>query len=255
MIIAGGIYGAHLPHWQVRQVDVVGATALNTQKISASALDALQGSYAFIIPKRMILAADTAAVSRTLRAAFPLIRSLSIEKKFPDALAVYLEERTLFGVLCTGASSDSPGSAATSTALIPASPSSCAYVDHDGVAYAAAPATEGSLILKIETDAPDIPLGAVALDQNTIQQIIYLADHLRPATGLAPSEFIISTAVTSEIHIRVGDGFLLLLKKNDDLAAVLKVVRRVLDGKIGAARRSLDYIDARFNNKVFYKMK
>ena len=89
----------------------------------------------------------------------------------------------------------------------------------------------------------------------SVEEFQYLADHLRSATGLVPAEFILSTAIASEIRVRTRDGFLLLLKKNDSFAATLKVVKRVLEGKIGANRHSLDHIDARFNNKVFYKLR
>ena len=61
--------------------------------------------------------------------------------------------------------------------------------------------------------------------------------------------------IPGEIRVTVSDGFKIYFNRDDDLENAFVVIKTVLEEEIKEKRSRLDYIDARFGNKVFYKLR
>ena len=180
-------------------------------------------------------------MERELLAAMPRLASVSIAKKLPNGLGISFTKRTFFALFCT-------------MAAPPENPS-CGYMDRTGFLYDEAPDALGSLLLKIESNAPEIKIGAQALDPDTAAKLEQWGDALSADLGLRVVGYTLSSAEPDELRAETADGFSLIIKKNDDPVAVVKVLRTLLNEEIKARRQKLDYIDLRFGNKVFFKFK
>ena len=242
LIMVGIVYLIRLPAMQIRDVAVTGTKTLDEQGVRERIILALAGARALIFPRSSFFLADAHEIAYGLRHDFPRIRDIAIAKKFPDKLDVTITERVFWGVFCNGR-------AGSSTAA-------CVYIDSDGIAYEYALEPQGKLIISIQSDgAGDIALGAPVIDPAIMGRIRGLAEKIPVAIGSAVVDFELHTRVPSEIRAIAADGVMMIFKREDDYAATLGVLKRVLDGEIKDRRSRLDYIDLRFGNKVFYKLK
>jgi cell division septal protein FtsQ len=240
LLAAGGSVAAlRASQLQIHRIAVTGLQALDERAVRARIDGTLAGTRWLVFPRRSFPIADTDAVEADLARDFPRIRVVSATKKFPDMLNVSVVERVFWGVFCTGNAAQE-----------------CAYIDPDGVAYERAPRPRGSLIISIQSDSgEDIVPGAQAIDPGLMRQIRALEQGIAAQTNITPADFELRARAPDEIRAVSADGMTMIFVRQDDYAPVLKILKRVLEGEIKERRERLDYIDLRFDNKVFYKMK
>ena len=243
LLVCGGvIFVLRAPRLQIRAVAVAGIQTLDERGVRDRIGLALAGTRAWIFPQSSFFLADTREIASGLAHDFPRIRAVAIAKKFPDKLDIVIIERGFWGIFCNGQHG-------SSTPV-------CAYIDPDGIAYEYAPEPQGKLIVSIQSDeAGDIALGAPVIDPLIMAAIRGLAEKIPTAGGGTIVDFELYTRVPSEIRAIAADGFMMIFKREDDYTSTLGVLKRVMDGEIKDRRSRLDYIDLRFGNKVFYKMK
>lgn len=244
--------------FRIGSIDISGAETVSADEVRDAVRTVLAEAHNFIVPGDFIPLVNNDEIIRRLRKQFPRLRAVRIAPSSGRTLAVVVEERELWAILCTGGADETAGTASST----PPSPSPinnelssppCAYVDREGFAYGVAPQLAGSLILKITTDAADIPLGASALEAKLIDRIIFLADHLPATIGEPITDISFSVNVPSELGARAASGFWMRFKRDDEGERALAVLARILRDEIKSRRKQVDYIDLRFGNKVFYK--
>lgn len=242
LVLVGAVFAMRTPSWRIQKITLSGAKSLDEPEVRANIRIALAGTRAYILPRASFFLADTGAIASDLQRDFPRIRDAVVTKEFPDKLNVAITERVFWGVFCNG--------------LQGSSTPVCAYIDSGGVAYEYAPEPQGKLIITIRTDADgDSALSASAVDSVLMAEIRSLAENIPAQTGIALADFELRSRIPGEIRAIAADGFTMIFKREDDYAATLHVLKRVLDGEIKEKRNRLDYIDLRFGNKVFYKMR
>ncbi|MFY9462699.1 MAG: FtsQ-type POTRA domain-containing protein [Candidatus Sungiibacteriota bacterium] len=243
LIVCGGIvFVLRAPRLQIQDIALSGIKILDEQAVRDRISAAFVGARALIFPRSSFFLADTDEIAYRLKQDFLRIRDVAVAKKFPDKLEIVINERVFWGVFCNRAQGSST----------PA----CAYIDPDGIAYEYAPEPQGKLIISIRSDeGGDIILGMPAIDFAVMAEIRNLAEKIPAETGIAIMDFELRTRVPSEIRAIAGEGFAMIFKREDDYAAILRVLKRVLEGEIKDKQSRLDYIDLRFGNKVFYKLK
>jgi len=243
LLICGGvIFALREPRLQIRNITLRGIKTLDERAVRDEISARLTGARFYVLPRSSFFLADTAAIASGLKHDFSRIRDVTAVKNFPDKLDISVTERIFWGVFCDG--------------LAASSTPACVYIDPEAIAYEHAPEPQGKLILSIRSDAVgDIALGASALDPAVMGEIRNLAERIPAETGSALAGFELHSRVPSEIRAVAGEGFTMIFKREDDYTATLRVLKRVLDGEIKDRRSRMDYIDLRFGNKVFYKLK
>ena len=254
LLICGGvIFALREPRLQIRNITLRGIKTLDERAVRDEISARLTGARFYVLPRSSFFLADTAAIASGLKHDFSRIRDVTAVKNFPDKLDISVTERIFWGVFCDGlAVSSTPACPHTQCLGVGA----CVYIDPEAIAYEHAPEPQGKLILSIRSDAVgDIALGASALDPAVMGEIRNLAERIPAETGSALAGFELHSRVPSEIRAVAGEGFTMIFKREDDYTATLRVLKRVLDGEIKEKRGRLNYIDLRFGNKVFYKLK
>lgn len=240
-IVILGVIVIRLPSLQVREIGILGLQTIDEGAVRAHVLSGIAGSRFLLLPQSSYFLADTDALADDLRAAFPAVAEARIEKIFPRSLAVAITERTFWGIVCN--------------TLQEAIPLQCAALDTTGYAYEPAPLPQGNLIVMVETDRAELAAGKQQVERQLMARLSALAEGIREATGLEISRFELKERASEEIRARVADGFMVYFRRDDDFVNAFRVLKKVLDDEIGDRRAELDYIDARFGNKVFYKLK
>ncbi len=238
MALLGGLtYIARMPNLQVRNIFFEGVEILEKEELEKKTLEFMEGNYAYFIPKSSLALVSAGALEQFLSKEFLAIASIKVSKRYPDTLGIYLKERKPWGIFCINQASG------------------CVYLDHTGFAYESAPGSMGSLILKIKSDYLGVEIGASPLSTASVEYLERIRRGFLETLGLEIVGFELLAKIPSEIRARTQDGFEVYLSRDDDLEKTLRILKPVLGEEIGKRRKDLEYIDARFGSKVFFRLK
>ncbi len=249
-VLGGIIYFLRLPEWRVGDINVSGNKVLSREEILDEIKLRLGGSYAFLLPRSSIFLVSGKEMEDALREAFPRIRSVNVEREFPRALSVRLEEREFWRIFCIEADSRE-----LQRGLSQKEEGNCVYIDNTGFAYEKAPESTGALIKKIRTDEGSIEIGARILEEELIRLMQFLEGRVKETIRSEVVEWRIIGGIPREIRAITDEGFMLYFNRADDFENVFRVLNRVLEDEIKEKRPEIEYVDLRFGNKVFYKLK
>jgi len=129
----------------------------------------------------------------------------------------------------------------------------CFYMDKNGIIFNPAPEIRGGLILLIEDrNQKKVKLG----DQVLKPKIINILQEIKDFFYNQLSTNILSFDVSSlpDLIINLPGEWLVYLDSDQDIKFQLNILREILNKKI-KNRTSLEYIDVRIINRVYYKLK
>lgn len=229
---------------QVKDVSFSGLKTLSADELRDKVFRKLSGEYALLMPKRSVFLIQKNALASMLQKEFPRLRTVAVRREFPSALAIAVEERQLWAILCNDA-------------LTPENSEDvvCVYTDDTGFAFEEAPYSRGSLILKIRTDFSEIKAGAEILAPEVAVRLRLLQERVEEITGSRVIRFEFLRQVPSEIRVEMDEGFALMFLREGDFDNAFRVLKTVLEQEIKDKRQKLEYVDLRFGNKVFYKFR
>lgn len=232
-----------LPQLQAKNISFSGLKTFFADELQESVRQEISGSYGLIIPKQSIFLIRGKTLEQGLLKNFPRLKTVEISRRFPDTLAIVVEERDLWAILCND------GYTPENTEDL-----SCLYLDQTGFAFEEAPYSVGSLILKVRTDYPEINPGRQILAPETAKGIERLQEQAQEA-GIRAWRYELFGQVPSEIKMETDEGFALFFLREDDFANAFRVLKTLLEREIKDKRKALEYIDLRFGNKAFYRLK
>lgn len=239
-----GIYQLlRIRYFQITDVKIEGLAAIQESDIRKFMESEFSGDYWRLIPKSNILFFSPRAASAALEKAYPAVREATIKKIFPHVVSVAIQERTLFAIYCAK-SSDEATEAGT-----------CFFMDREGVLFRPSPNIQGTLILKFASDTASPSLGAAIFTPGEIAKFEAWLGELKNRAGFRISSFQFKQNSPKDIWLGTDGGFYVIVTKDSEPQKTAEIVKTVLDNEVKANRAKLDYIDARFGNKVFYKLK
>src|SRR6266568_4738975 len=101
---------------QINNITVTGTQELSSQEIEQKVEQSLQGNYLKVIPKNNFLFVSQGSIENFIKNDYKKVRSVTVTKKFPDAVAVNVDERKGLLVWCRG-------------------DNDCFLLDENGIAY------------------------------------------------------------------------------------------------------------------------
>ena len=239
-----------LPSLRISAIDATGSETIATSTIAEFAWHDLSGDYWFVIPKdsilfypRQQLQADTLAAFAPLQSA--LVRSDSFTK-----ISVTVAERHPSALWCGDAS------AAVSATSSPQTP--CLLLDQSGVAYAPAPQFSAPIYM---TYYGNLPEGGAELPVQflTPSEFSSLSSLVGALAQKANAGGVVSVAVddSDDVALRFADGFLLKFSALDDASVTLDHFSVALSTDVFTthALSDFEYLDLRFGDKLYYKLK
>lgn len=100
LCVGGVAYASRIPAVTISHITVNGATAVSPEQIEKVVAKTLEGSYAFLIPRRMSLFVPKEAVRESVLASFPYIKEVRIAKPDMQTIQVSVTEREPYAVWC-----------------------------------------------------------------------------------------------------------------------------------------------------------
>lgn len=163
-------------------------------------------------------------ISKNIEEIFPQIKKLAVKRNFPNSILVDIEERKEVGVFCFGNNN-----------------SSCFLISDDGVIFKKAK-KEDSALLFFLAEEKKIKLGEKAVDENLMEDIIFLKGELGK-NNFALKEVEI---FPFQIKAKTKQGFLIYFSRETGFKAQVKILLETFQEVISKEEQSkLEYIDLR----------
>lgn len=239
--LAGVSWALLNPAWQIAAIEVSGNETLASAEIKHSLLGTIAGNYAVVFPRQSFFLASATSIESALVRDFPKIKRVEVKKIFPDRMSVVVEERSLWGIACND--------------LLQKEVTDCVYVDTTGFSTEHSPASRGSLILKIKTDNYDMRPGIQILAPALVETMLSIGRGVKDIVGSDVVAFEVPLKIAGELRAETREGFKIFFDLDRDIEPQFKVLKTVLEKEIKERRPLLLYIDLRFGNKVFFKLK
>lgn len=129
----------------------------------------------------------------------------------------------------------------------------CFLMDKDGVAFADAPETEGSLILTlVDAKGGEVLFGDIAVDEQTMRGIRTIWDAFRNEISVRGRRVLMRPE--GIITIETFEGWEALFSTEHPLEGQMVALRELLVQELDpAARASIDVIDLRIPGRIYYR--
>jgi cell division septal protein FtsQ len=232
--IIGGLGGAsHIEKFAVRDVAVEGAVRLPAEALSASVESGLQNEGFQLFSRRNIFLYPAGAIEETLREEFPRIQKVSLSRNalLAQAVTVTVEERKPYASWCDA-------------------DSACFVMDKSGFIFDATGEPPEKAYVFRGGLAPFEPIGQTFLRGSFYTMIKLLEDVT--AAGYTPEGITVESE--KDFSIPLTDGPRLLVPFDMETTDILRNLETTLSADAVKDRlSSLEYIDLRFGNRVYYK--
>ena len=231
-LFAGVIFVLRLDSLQIKKVVVVGSDSLTTEKIREMAEEKLAGQYMYTIPKHNTLFYPKKNIEAEILQNEPHIKGLSMSTEGFDILNIKLTERIPVMKWC--------------------SEDTCFNIDDTSFVYSQYESGELVRIQGGSLGSSTNPIRQTAFEENTFKTI---KDTVSALASSSLSVLNIEYKTPDQIEYRInGNGYVIVSGKRP-----LEESMGNLDAALKSSRFStstqFEYIDTRFGNKVFFKVK
>ncbi len=251
LLVASAVVGAaYLPALQVRAVAVSGAQTLSSSTIEAFVRDRLAGAYWHVFPKSNIFLYPKGRINSDLLAAYPVLASADVHASDFHTVAVDLVERAPRALWCPPEAGGPPAQ--------------CLFLDENGVAYSEAPTfSEPVYTTYFGSTTPSTGSGQATdilpkqfLSPADFQSLSALVDAIAQKI---PDEKLASVNVNTDSDVSMGfaDGFVLKFALHDAGGDIFERFSLALTSDPLKSHKLSDfqYLDLRFGDKLYYKLK
>lgn len=239
LLCAGAIGFFYIPALHVRSVTVEGTATIAPQSITDAVLASLGGKKYFVIPRRNAFVYSDASVKDTVARQFPRLDAIEVSLQNFHTVKVAVTERVPYAVFC-GAAPDMPQTP-------------CLLMDAKGVVFESAPDFSDNAYVRWYGGGAK-KLGERYLSQEQFRSVSALIDAFK-TEQLSP----VSVWVEDSGDVRVADSsgaevFFTLSRKPEEVLSMLRSAR-ASEALAGKDISEIAYIDLRFGNRLYYKLR
>ncbi|EKD58577.1 MAG: hypothetical protein ACD_56C00093G0001 [uncultured bacterium] len=227
---------------QINNIEITGTHELDAQVLKNNLESDLQGKYLNIVPKNNFLFISTGRVQKKLQEDYRKIRSVSVEKKFPDSITISIDEHEALLVWCRY-------------------DTECYLLDEEGVAYGKADFDSAQLsqnnLLKIGDDSDlEVAIGSKIMDSAYEGYALSLEGALQSLGIEVEDQYYTPSRMAEEIKVKSTSGYWIYFSTQFSQESSIKTLAAVLKKEIPKEKMSeLEYVDLRSEYKAFYKFK
>ncbi len=256
ILVVGGIaWGFSRPGLRIAHIEVSGNSVLGTNEITSFVNKEINGKYVFLFPKDSILFYPKDRIKNDLLDSFKRILSIEVRAKDFTTLSITINERKPYSLWC--------GEVFLNGATPINTP--CYFTDNTGFLFAEAPHFSDNVYVEFygplyrvgsSTSTPGIiPEGSILLPVPEFKTIDLFRDLLE-RIGFRSQAIIAMDAGDYTFIMREGEK--VLLNKNQDPMRLVSDIESAFRAELGdpgdaLIRKQIEYIDARFANKIFFK--
>ena len=128
----------------------------------------------------------------------------------------------------------------------------CVLVDEQGVAYQEIPRPEGNLLLTIDMPSRDLRIGERLITKEVLEELSFIQEQAAEELSVSLGRAAALDSAQNEFEFQTDDGWRLKLSVANNAYVTLGVLGRVL-AELGDKRATLEYIDLRVENRVYYR--
>ena len=243
-LLGGIIWFLHAPFVRVAAIYISGAESVTQAQVREAVRNAISGTYLYAIPKDSIFFYPKRTIEQSLIERFPELKSVVVRADNFDTLAVAVAERAPQALWC--------GAGASSTG--------CALMDDGGVVYAPAADFSGDAYVHYFGAVVPLLAGAPLPTQYLTEKNYSALSALVVAIGETQKDDPIGQVVVDEnndVRVYFWKDFLLIFSLNDDSADVYERFTLALTAEpfTTHALPDFEYLDLRFGDKLYYKLK
>lgn len=236
-VLAAGFVGlVHIPGLYIADIQISGAQTLASSTVRDFVDARLKGNYGFVLPKRNILLYPKQEIMRDLMVSHPVLSSADVHLVDLHTIAVNLVERQPKALWCEG--------------------SQCYFMDENGVVYGEAPIFSEPIYLSYFGPAGTSTLPRQYLSPERFQSLSALVDAV--ADKFADERVAgISVDANNDATMSFASGFHLLFSLNDQGGDIFDRLMLAMKSDPLSAHPLADfeYLDLRFGDKLYYKLK
>ncbi|HPN96706.1 MAG TPA: FtsQ-type POTRA domain-containing protein [Candidatus Moranbacteria bacterium] len=226
----------------VNNIAVEGNNIVNGDKIEEKIKAYLSGKYLYFIDKNNIALLNTWKAEDEIGEEFKKIEKLKIKRNFPSSILVEITERK--------------------PALFFHFGNNCFLIDEKGVAFEKLNCDSQEIndsplpILHDESNRELIEKENV-FSQEYVSFILALKDKMKSEFGLdLKKDYNTPNRVSGDIRVETSENWKIYFSQSLDIKKEISMLKAVLENKISREQwNNLEYVDARSDNKVFYKFK
>lgn len=227
---------------KVQKVDIIGLNELPRPEIESVINEVYGGKYLGILPKNGFFLFPSRKMEDVLKDKFRKIKNVNIEKTFPNSVSVEIAERKSLLVWCSGGP--------------------CYLIDENGLAYMGADFSspdivQNHLIKVVDTSAKPVAMGASLFSKEYIDFLLKAVVELPQKSGIELGEECDTPSrLAGEMNFYSSDGVRISLSTELPLEQTLKNLEIFMHKQLSEEeRKTIEYLDLRFENRVFYKIK
>lgn len=243
LLLAALIVVARLPALQVKTVVVNGNEVTTDEELKTLVNQTLEGNYWFVFPKSNIFLYSRSAIENAITKSIARVSTASVSSADLSTISIAVRERGPSALWCEGEFDKNDPV-----------PSPCYFIDSDGLIFAEAPSFSGNVFLRYWGLFGGVPIGRQLVELSAYREMAYFMSVL-PKFNLEPTDVILD--LQGDVTVQLQGDARLLFARSQDLGEVLQNLDSVLSSEPleGTDSLELDYIDLRFGNKIFYRLK
>ena len=230
-----------MDQFQVKNIELEGNSVTQYEDIATIVSRDLEGSYLFLFPRSNALIYPKNKLKEDILMSIPRIQDIDLKLTNPRTLKIEIKEREPAGIYCLDLKSQSQG---------------CYFMDNEGYIFSKAPSFSGDVYYLYSSNPPiEDPLGKNYLNSEEFQKLMPFVNTLKEI-GIATRSLL---ATTNEYYLELPGEGRIIINKEDNLKTVAENIESFLKDqditKTPNFLENVSYIDMRFGNKVFYKLK
>lgn len=267
-ISAGGLWGlvfwlAGLPVIIIRGVEVWGTVSVSSEAIAASAEKFLSGRYLFTVPRANIFFYPKELITKNILESYPRVEKAEVRFKNFNTIHVAIVERETAALWCR--------SLAVPEVRLGEKWNDCFLMDAGGFIFDRFDPNDPSSpdVMKFMTSDRSPAYvkfyGSLSITTDPVRQTYASAKRFQELLIFSNDVATLGVTVLAfrerhdgDLDVELLEGGRLVLSSEPDVASVVSNLQSVIsEPDFGGADglKKVDYIDMRFGNKVFYKLK
>lgn len=238
-VIVTGILGWYLfsEKFYITQVTLEGRRRISEDDIHQYIQNYISEKKWYVMPQDRIWSVPAASLAAGMKSSFPTLKEVAVSKEYPHTLDIHIEEYDGWGVLCQG------------------TPENCFWIDQQGVAFDGAQGFSGTIVPKIRDERNrQIKLGEQQLSVEMMNLITFFNGKALSDDNLQSLQFTIAEK-DQTLRVRTRTGWEILLLESTDPEEAYRNLKTALVTDVRDKVSNLEYIDLRFGNRIFYKLK
>ncbi|HCX27541.1 MAG TPA: hypothetical protein DHI91_00165 [Candidatus Portnoybacteria bacterium] len=261
ILLLGGLvyFFVWSPVFKVREIKISGVNFVPEEQVRQKTQDFLQKRAWKLIPQDSVFVFPIEKFKKSLLTDWPAIESVKIKIFPPRKLEISLVERAMAAVWCQSKAvlAEEQPTATSSPAMngrvgLPQS-EQCFFADRDGLIFREAPEISGTLLVTFYSrPGQNVVLASQAVSSSTIQ----FADQVKKQAremNIDILGFLLGKQGSTDLIVATQEGWAIYLSEERSPAVQLKVLQALLDSEIKGKRSTLNYVDLRTINRVYYR--